>query len=73
MRMKTVALIAAIALPSVAILSCNSVAREAAPVLLVVNGTQIINQVDKEQTDEISLRISGRWSCHGRANAPCCP
>jgi len=46
MRMKTLALIAAIALPSVAILSCNSVAREAAPVLLVVNGTQIINQVD---------------------------
>lgn len=46
MRMKQIALIAAIALPSVAILSCNSVARESAPVELVVNGTQNLNQVD---------------------------
>jgi len=46
MRMKQIALIAAIALPSVAILSCNSIARESAPVQLVVSGTQNINQVD---------------------------
>src|SRR5437764_14496520 len=46
MRIRKLALIAAIALPSVAFLSCNSVARESAPVLLVVNGTQILNQVD---------------------------
>lgn len=46
MRMKRLAMIAAIALPSVAILSCNSVARESAPVMLVVNGTQILNQID---------------------------
>lgn len=46
MRMKQIALIAAIALPSVAILSCNSIARESAPVQLVVNGTQNLNQVD---------------------------
>lgn len=46
MRMKQIALIAAIALPSVAILSCNSIARESAPVELVVSGTQNINQVD---------------------------
>jgi hypothetical protein len=39
-------LIAAIALPSVAILSCNSIARESAPVMLVVSGTQNLNQVD---------------------------
>jgi len=39
-------MIAAIALPSVAILSCNSIARESAPVMLVVNGTQFLNQVD---------------------------
>jgi len=44
--MKQIALIAAIALPSVAILSCNSIARESAPVQLVVAGTQNINQVD---------------------------
>jgi len=44
--MKQIALIAAIALPSVAILSCNSIARESAPVQLVVSGTQNINQVD---------------------------
>ena len=46
MRMKQIALIAAIALPSVAILSCNSIARESAPVQLVVSGTQNLNQVD---------------------------
>jgi len=46
MRMKRLAMIAAIALPSVAILSCNSIARESAPVMLVVNGTQFLNQVD---------------------------
>ena len=46
MRIKRLALIAAIALPSVAILSCNSIARESAPVMLVVNGTQNLNQVD---------------------------
>jgi hypothetical protein len=46
MKMKRFALIAAIALPSVAILSCNSIARESAPVQLVVSGTQNINQVD---------------------------
>src|SRR3954466_7136367 len=46
MRMKKLAMIAAIALPSVAILSCNSIARESAPVELVVSGTQILNQVD---------------------------
>jgi hypothetical protein len=44
--MKQIALIAAIALPSVAILSCNSIARESAPVQLVVSGTQNLNQVD---------------------------
>jgi hypothetical protein len=44
--MKKIALIAAIALPSVAILSCNSIARESAPVELLVSGTQNLNQVD---------------------------
>jgi len=44
--MKKLALIAAIALPSVAILSCNSIARESAPVELIVSGTQNLNQVD---------------------------
>jgi hypothetical protein len=44
--MKKIALIAAIALPSVAILSCNSIARESAPVELVVAGTQNLNQID---------------------------
>ena len=39
-------MIAAIALPSVAILSCNSIARESAPVQLVVSGTQNLNQID---------------------------
>jgi hypothetical protein len=46
MRIRTLALIAAIALPSVAILSCNSVARENSPVMLVVSATQNLNQVD---------------------------
>lgn len=46
MRIKKLALIVAIALPSVAILSCNSVARESGSVELVVSGTQIINQID---------------------------
>jgi len=44
--MKQIALIAAIALPSVAILSCNSIARESSPVELIVSGTQNLNQVD---------------------------
>lgn len=46
MRMTRFALIAAIVLPSAAILSCNSVARESAPVELIVSGTQNLNQVD---------------------------
>lgn len=46
MRMKRIALIVAIGLLSVAILSCNSVARESGPVLLVVSGTQNLNQID---------------------------
>jgi hypothetical protein len=46
MRIKKLALIVAIALPSVAILSCNSVARESGSVELVVGGTQLINQID---------------------------
>lgn len=46
MRIKRIALIAATALLSVAILSCNSVARESGPVLLVVSGTQNLNQID---------------------------
>ena len=46
MRMNRIALIAAIALLSVAILSCNSVARESSPVMLVVSGTQNLNQID---------------------------
>jgi hypothetical protein len=44
--MKQIAMIAAIALPSVAILSCNSIARESAPVELLVSGTQNLNQID---------------------------
>ncbi|HEX9460075.1 MAG TPA: hypothetical protein VGA84_13065 [Thermoanaerobaculia bacterium] len=44
--MKKLALIVAIALPSVAILSCNSIARESGSVELVLAGTQIINQID---------------------------
>src|SRR3954451_3348454 len=46
MRIKKIALIAAIALPSVAILSCNSIAKESAPVELVVSGAQTLNQID---------------------------
>lgn len=46
MRMKNIALIAAIVLPSVTILSCNSIARESGPVELVVSGTQNLNQID---------------------------
>ena len=46
MRMKQIAMIAAIALPSVAILSCNSIARESAPVELVVSASQNLNQID---------------------------
>src|ERR1700704_5213698 len=46
MWMKRIASIATIALPSVAILSCNSIARESAPVELVVSGTQNLNQID---------------------------
>jgi hypothetical protein len=44
--MRKLAWIAAIALPSVAIWSCNSVARESSPVELIVAGTQNLNQVD---------------------------
>jgi hypothetical protein len=44
--MKQIAMIAAIVLPSVAILSCNSIARESAPVELLVSGTQNLNQID---------------------------
>src|SRR3954466_13908426 len=67
MRMKQIALIAAIALPSVAILSCNSIAKESAPVALVVSGTQNLNQVDLQAgaagcatslgTGELSVRL----------------
>jgi hypothetical protein len=39
-------MIVAIALPSVAILSCNSVAKESGAVELVVAGTQTLNQID---------------------------
>lgn len=46
MKMKRIALIVAIVLLSVANLSCNSVARESSPVLLVVSGTQNLNQID---------------------------
>ncbi|HXH37951.1 MAG TPA: hypothetical protein VNN08_04955 [Thermoanaerobaculia bacterium] len=46
MRLKNVAMIAAILLPSVAILSCKSVAKESGSVELVVSGIQNINQVD---------------------------
>jgi hypothetical protein len=65
--MKKIALIAAIALPGVAILSCNSIARESAPVELVVSGTQNLNQVDLQAgaagcatslgTVELSVRL----------------
>ncbi|MEA2240261.1 MAG: hypothetical protein QOC81_4985 [Thermoanaerobaculia bacterium] len=46
MRMKKIALIAMVALLSVAILSCNPIARESSPVILVVSGTQSLNQID---------------------------
>jgi hypothetical protein len=46
MRMNKIALIAAILLPSVAILSCNSIARESGSVELVVSGTQNLSQID---------------------------
>jgi len=65
--MKQIAMIAAVALPSLAILSCNSIARESAPVELVVSGTQNLNQVDLQGgaagcatslgTVEISVRL----------------
>lgn len=46
MGKKRIAFIATVMLLSVAVLSCNSVARESAPVLLVVSGTQNLNQID---------------------------
>lgn len=46
MRMKKIALIAAVVLPSVAILSCHQIARESGSVELVVGGTQTLNQID---------------------------
>jgi hypothetical protein len=46
MRIKKIALIATVMLLSVAVLSCNSVAKESSPVLLVVSGTQNLNQID---------------------------
>ena len=46
MRMKKIALIATVMLLSVAVLSCNSIAKESSPVLLVVSGTQNLNQID---------------------------
>jgi hypothetical protein len=46
MKLKRIALNAVIVLLSAAMLSCNSVARESSPVLLVVSGTQNLNQVD---------------------------
>jgi hypothetical protein len=44
--MKKIALIATVMLVSVAVLSCNSIAKESSPVLLVVSGTQNLNQID---------------------------
>jgi hypothetical protein len=44
--MKKIALIATVMLLSVAVLSCNSIAKESSPVLLVVSGTQNLNQID---------------------------
>jgi hypothetical protein len=44
--MKKIALIATVMLLSVAVLSCNSIARESSPVQLVVSGTQNLNQID---------------------------
>jgi hypothetical protein len=46
MKMKRIALIVTMALLSLAILSCNPIARESSPVLLVVSGTQNLNQID---------------------------
>jgi len=46
MRKKKIALIATVMLLSVAVLSCNSIAKESSPVLLVVSGTQNLNQID---------------------------
>lgn len=46
MWVKRIASIATIALMGAAILSCNSIARESAPVELVVSGTQNLNQID---------------------------
>jgi hypothetical protein len=46
MRMKKIALIATVMLLGVAVLSCNSIAKESSPVLLVVSGTQNLNQID---------------------------
>jgi hypothetical protein len=46
MGTKKIAFIATVMLLSVAVLSCNSVARESSPVLLVVSGTQNLNQID---------------------------
>lgn len=46
MGKKKIAFIATVMLLSVAVLSCNSVARESSPVLLVVSGTQNLNQID---------------------------
>jgi hypothetical protein len=46
MRIKRIALIATAGALSLAILSCNPIARESGPVLLVVSGTQNLNQID---------------------------
>jgi hypothetical protein len=46
MRIRKIALIATVMLLSVAVLSCNSIAKESSPVLLVVSGTQNLNQID---------------------------
>ncbi len=46
MRMKKIALIATVMLLGVAVLSCNSIAKESSPVQLVVSGTQNLNQID---------------------------
>jgi hypothetical protein len=46
MRMKKIVLIATVMLLAVAALSCNSIARESAPVVLIVSGTQNLNQID---------------------------
>jgi hypothetical protein len=46
MRMKKIALIATVMLLGVVVLSCNSIAKESSPVVLVVSGTQNLNQID---------------------------